>query len=154
LTRSKNRRVQLAALLHNIGNLFLSSDEAEKAPGDPALDGKRIQLACDLLETIQGMTYLVPAIKHHRERWDGSGYPDALSGEDIPLQARIISVANDFDVLLTDAATEGEDLSTKDAVTRLTEHGQDEYDPKVLEALMTAHHEGWLYKPHERVRVQ
>lgn len=154
LTRSKNRRVQLAALLHNIGNLFLSGEEAEKAPGDPDLDTKRIQLACDLLETIQGMTYLVPAIKYHRERWDGSGYPDALTGEDIPLQARIISVANDFDVLLTDAAAEGEDLSTKDAVTRLTEHGQDQYDPKVLEALMTAHHEGWLYKPHERVRVQ
>ena len=154
LTRSKNRRVQLAALLHNIGNLFLKPEEAEQAPGDPALDATRIQLACDLLETIQGMTYLVPAIRHHRERWDGSGYPDALSGEDIPLEARIISVANDFDVLLTEATGAGEDLSTKDAATQLTERGQDLYDPKVLEALLTAHQEGWLYKPHERVRVQ
>ena len=64
----------IADLLHNIGNLFLKPEEAEQAPGDPALDATRIQLACDLLETIQGMTYLVPAIRHHRERWDGSGY--------------------------------------------------------------------------------
>lgn len=154
LSRSRNRRVQLAALLHNIGILFLTAEECAQAKTDRDLDGRRIELACELLDKIQGMSFLVPAIRHHRERWDGSGYPNGLAGEDIPLEARVISVANDFDLLLSEAAEKGEDLSTKDAVARLTERGQDKYDPKVLESLMTAHQEGWLYKPQERVKVQ
>lgn len=154
LSRSRNRRVQLAALLHNIGILFLSEEETAKAKTDHELDTRRIDLACELLDKIQGMSFLVPAIRYHRERWDGTGYPNRMSGEDIPLEARIISVANDFDLLMSDAAGRGEELATKDAVARLTERGQDKYDPKVIEALMTAHQEGWLYKPQERVRVQ
>lgn len=153
LSRSRNRRVQLAALLHNIGNLFLSPEEAAQAPGDPAIDARRIELACQLLDKTQGMTFLVPAVRHHRERFDGKGYPDQLKGEDIPLEARIISVANDFDVLLSSAAEKGEDLPTKEAVGRLMARAGEAYDPRVLEALMTAHQEGWLYKPQERVRV-
>lgn len=153
LSRSRNRRVQLAALLHNIGLLFLSADEAAEAPGNPELDTKRIDLACQLLDKTQGMTFLVPAVRHHRERFDGKGYPDALRGEDIPLEARIISVANDFDVLLAAASEKGEDVPTKDAVGRLMTKAGEAYDPKVLEALMTSHQEGWLYKPQERVRV-
>jgi len=154
LSRSRNRRVQLAALLHNIGVLFLTREESERVLEDREVDQKRIELACELLAKIQGMTFLVPAIRHHRERWDGSGYPDALKEEDIPLEARIISVANDFDLMLNEAGEKGQDLSTKDAVTELTNRGQDGYDPGVLDALMTAHQEGWLYKPQERVKVQ
>src|SRR5262245_59872879 len=104
LSRSRNRRVQLAALLHNIGILFLSAEETARAKDDRELDVRRIELACELLDKIQGMSFLVPAIRYHRVRWDGNGYPNGLSGEDVPLEARIISVANDFDLLLTDAA--------------------------------------------------
>lgn len=153
LSRARNRRVQLAALLHNIGLLFMSPDEAGQTATDRDIDAKRIELACELLDKIQGMSFLVPAVRHHRERFDGKGYPDELKGEDIPLEARIISVANDFDLLIETAAETGEDLSTKDAVTRLTSQDQDAYDPRVLEALLTAHREGWLYKPQERVKV-
>ena len=153
LTRARNRRVQLAALLHNIGILFMDPDEAVKAPGDRDLDTKRIELACQLLDKIQGMSFLVPAVRYHRERFDGAGYPDGLKGEDIPLEARIIAVANDFDLLIERSAEGGEDLSTKDAAAQLTAQDMGNYDPKILEALMTAHREGWLYKPQERVKV-
>lgn len=154
LSRARNRRVQLAALLHNIGLLFMDPEEAATANEDREIDTKRIDLACELLDKIQGMSFLVPAVRHHRERWDGGGYPDALHGEDIPLEARIISVANDFDLLIEDSAEEGEDLSTKDAVSQLTSADQEAYDPKVLEAMLTAHREGWLYKPQERLKVK
>jgi hypothetical protein len=88
LSRSRNRRVQLAALLHNIGLLFLPPEEASRTD-EEEIDKKRIDLACQLLDGIQGMSFLVPAVRHHRERWDGAGYPDALKGEDIPLEARV-----------------------------------------------------------------
>jgi HD-GYP domain-containing protein (c-di-GMP phosphodiesterase class II) len=152
LSRSRNRRVQLAALLHNIGSIFLTPQELE-AEQDLEVDKKRIDLAAKLLEKMQGMSFLLPAVKHHRERWDGRGYPDQLAGEDIPLEARIISVANDFDLLIEKAALRGEELSSKDAVARLSATGVSMYDPKVLDALMTAHTEGWLYSPPERVKV-
>jgi response regulator RpfG family c-di-GMP phosphodiesterase/pSer/pThr/pTyr-binding forkhead associated (FHA) protein len=153
LSRSRNRRVQLASLLHNIGVLFLTAEEALAATDDLDLDSRRIELACQLLDKIQGMSFLVPAVRHHRERYDGTGYPDALKGEDIPLEARIISVANDFDMVVSRAAEDGEDLPTRDAVSRLTTRAMEYYDPTVLEALETAHQEGWLYKPQERVKV-
>jgi response regulator RpfG family c-di-GMP phosphodiesterase/pSer/pThr/pTyr-binding forkhead associated (FHA) protein len=154
LSRSRNRRVQLAALLHNIGLLFLPKEEADRATEDEEVDKKRIDLACELLDGIQGMSFLVPAVRHHRERWDGRGYPDGLKDKDIPLEARIISVANDFDLLIEKAAEAGEDLPTKDAAARLLDDDQDRYDPEVLEALLTAHREGWLYKPEQRVKVK
>ncbi|MBI3724244.1 FHA domain-containing protein [bacterium] len=152
LSRSRNRRVQLAALLHNIGSIFLDPGELAKSD-DIGIDKKRIDLAGKLLEKMHGMSFLLPAVKHHKERWDGKGYPDALAGEDIPLEARIIGVANDFDKLIESAAEKGEQLDTKDAVARLVSSGVSSYDPKVLEALMLAHREGWLYEPPERVKV-
>lgn len=152
LSRSRNRRVQLAALLHNIGSIFLSPEELAKE-NDLDTDKKRIDLASKLLEKMQGMSFLLPAVRHHRERWDGKGYPDSLSGEDIPLEARVISVANDYDKYLETAAVRGEEISSKDAIARLTAIGVSMYDPKVLDALMTAHTEGWLEAPPERVKV-
>ena len=152
LSRARNRRVQLAALLHNIGLLFME-EEQQASLSERELDERRIELACELLDKIQGMSFLVPAVRHHRERFDGQGYPDALAGEDIPLEARIISVANDFDLLIERSAEKGEDMSTKDAVSRLTTRDQEAYDPRVLTALLTAHREGWLYKPQERVKL-
>ena len=106
-----------------------------------------------MLDKIQGMSFLVPAVRNHRERFDGKGYPDELKGEDIPHEARIIAVANDFDLLIERSSEKGEDMSTKDAVSRLSALDPEAYDAKVLEALMTAHREGWLYKPQERLKV-
>jgi HD-GYP domain-containing protein (c-di-GMP phosphodiesterase class II) len=152
LSRSRNRRVQLAALLHNIGSIFLDPAELVR-DNDPSVDRKRIDLASKLLEKMHGMSFLYPAVRHHREKWDGSGYPDSLTGEDIPLEARIIAVAKDFDKLIESAAEKGEELDTKDGIARLTATGTATYDPKVLDAIMLAHREGWLTSPPERVKV-
>ena len=152
LSRSRNRRVQLAALLHNIGSIFL--EPAELAlDNDPTVDRKRIDLASKLLEKMHGMSFLYPAVRHHRERWDGTGYPDKLAGEDIPLEARIISVANDFDKVIESSTEEGEEIDTKNAIARLTANGSVVYDSKVLDALVLSHREGWLTSPPERVKV-
>ena len=107
-----------------------------QCPNERDLDGRRIELACELLERIQGMSFLVPAVRHHRERFDGAGYPDALAGEDIPLEARVISVANDFDLLIEGSAAAGHDLPTTEAVAQLTNRDQNAYDPRVLEGLL------------------
>lgn len=152
LSRSRNRRVQLAALLHNIGSIFLDPAELVRE-NDPSVEKKRIDLASKLLEKMHGMSFLYPAVRHHRERWDGTGYPDKLAGEDIPMEARIISVAKDFDKLIEASTEKGEELDYKGAIARLTSTGTEIYDSKVLDGLMMAEREGWLASPPERVRV-
>jgi HD-GYP domain-containing protein (c-di-GMP phosphodiesterase class II) len=71
-------------------------------------------------------------IRHHHERLDGSGYPDGLRGERIPIGARIIAVADEYDRLVTAA---GGALPRVDALTRLTAQAQQTLDGAVLAAL-------------------
>ncbi|MEK7431721.1 MAG: diguanylate cyclase [Cyanobacteriota bacterium] len=93
LTSDEEHEIRVSAYLHDIGKIGLpdsklSDDEALKSH---TLIGSRI------LSSVFDLKKLVPAIKHHHENWDGSGYPDGLEGNDIPLHARIIAFANNFD---------------------------------------------------------
>lgn len=151
LSAARNRSIQLAALLHNIGELFL--DERDHGAGDdPGLLKKRTDLAAKFFEQIKGMDFLLPAVTHLYEHWDGTGIPDGLSAEDIPLEARIIALAKDFDHAAAAAEAARDTISAIDIIERL---GQDEgkHDPRVLDALERAHSEGLLYNPTERVKV-
>lgn len=55
-----------------------------------------------LVEPLEGMELVTPIIRHHHERWDGSGYPDGLSGEGIPLLARVFQVVDVYDALISE----------------------------------------------------
>jgi HD-GYP domain-containing protein (c-di-GMP phosphodiesterase class II) len=76
-------------------------------------------------------------VRHHHEAWDGSGYPDQLAGEQIPLGARIISVADTFDALTSDRPYRTA-LSVDQAITILEDGAGQQWDPRVV-AAMTAH---------------
>jgi HD-GYP domain-containing protein (c-di-GMP phosphodiesterase class II) len=149
LSAGRNRRVQLSAMLHNIGDLFL--EEADRQLEGQELLSRRIQLGETFVDRLKGMSFLLPAIRHSAERWNGTGVPDGLAAEDIPLEARVISVAHDFDEHCHLAQSAGEDIPTQDVLKRMkAEDGR--YDPRVLEAVERAHSEGWLYNPSEHVR--
>ncbi len=80
------------------------------------------------------------AIAHH-EKWDGSGYPEGLKGNDIPLAARIVAVADVFDVLISSRPYKPpwkQDIAIKEIKKLSGRH----FDPKVVEALITLHKEG------------
>lgn len=146
LSAGRNRRVQLAAMLHNIGDLFM--EEADRELEGSALLARRIELGTTFVNRLKGMSFLVPAIQHSAEQWNGSGVPDGLANDDIPLEARIIAVAHDFDEHCSLAASAGEDIPTQDVLLRMrNEDGR--YDPRVLDAVERAHSEGWLYNPPE-----
>ena len=74
-------------------------------------------------------------IKHHHERWDGSGYPDQIKGEDIPEGARILAVADAFDAMTTNRPYR-KALEPNDALTELQECAGTQFDPKVVEAFV------------------
>ena len=77
----------------------------------------------------------IPAILHHHERWDGSGYPAKLSGEDIPIEARILAVCDVYDTLLSKRAY-GRAWSVQSTLGELQTHSGSHFDPRVLETLL------------------
>lgn len=96
-------RLQLAAYLHDVGKIGVADailnkagrlDEAEFAAMRAHPD-----IAARILGDFENLSDIIPAVRHHHERWDGSGYPGGLRGEDIPLAARILALADAFDAM-------------------------------------------------------
>ena len=98
--------VKVAALLHDIGKLAvpehiltkpgrLTPDEFERVRIHPAI-------GADIIRAVPFPYPVAPYIKSHHERWDGSGYPEGLRGEEIPLGARVLAIVDYFDALTTD----------------------------------------------------
>ncbi|MFN8674411.1 MAG: diguanylate cyclase [Candidatus Sericytochromatia bacterium] len=88
--------IRVSAYLHDIGKIGLSD---EKLADDEGLKSHTL-IGSRIISSVFELRKLVPAIKHHHENWDGSGYPDGLQGEDIPLYARIVAFANGFEKYL------------------------------------------------------
>ncbi len=93
-----------ASLLHDVGKIAISPDILMK-PGvledeDWDLLRKHAEHALHILESLPWLARSIPMIRHHHEWIDGSGYPDGLQGDEIPLGARIIAVAEAFDALI------------------------------------------------------
>jgi HD-GYP domain-containing protein (c-di-GMP phosphodiesterase class II) len=84
-----------------------------------------------ILSPIEQLQDILPAILHHHERFDGSGYPDGLKGEDIPLQARIVSVADAFDAMVSSRPYK-KGCSVKRALTVLKNGAGTQFDPVVV----------------------
>ena len=102
----QRRAVRLGAILHDVGKIGISDailhkpgplTEAEwKVMKTHPIVGER------MLRGIDCLSDALPVIRHHHERWDGTGYPDRLGGEDIPLGARIVAVCDAFDAMTSD----------------------------------------------------
>jgi putative nucleotidyltransferase with HDIG domain len=94
-----------AALFHDIGKLAIPDAILLKpstlTSDEWALMQRHADEGARIIDRLGFLNDAVPAIRHHHERWDGTGYPDGLAGEDIPLGARIIHVADALDSMLT-----------------------------------------------------
>jgi diguanylate cyclase (GGDEF)-like protein/putative nucleotidyltransferase with HDIG domain len=94
-----------AALFHDIGKLAISDSillkPAALTPEEWALMQRHADEGARIIDRLGFLNDAVPSIRHHHERWDGTGYPDRLGGEEIPLGARIIHVADALDSMLT-----------------------------------------------------
>src|SRR5690606_10113945 len=84
----------------------------------------------------------ISGVKHHHEKWDGTGYPDGLAGEDIPFFGRIVGIADVFDAMVSGRAYSGF-MDQGDAVNRIMDEAQ-LFDPEILKAFVRAHESGTL----------
>ena len=106
MSESEIRGVKTAALLHDIGKLAVPEYILSKPGPLTAEEFARVQahprVGAEIISNVPFPYPVVPLVRSHHERWDGSGYPDGLAGEDIPLGARVISVVDYYDALTCD----------------------------------------------------
>lgn len=130
-----------AAILHDVGKVGISPSIVEKLGrlSDREFEIMRLHstIAIRMLERVPELKDSIPMIKHHHERFDGKGYPDGLAGHDIPLGARIIAVAETFDILVSDVPWR-DALPIKDALEELKSCSGTQFDPMVVEAFLAA----------------
>ena len=134
------RALRLGGYLHDLGKIAVPDGILLKpGPLDP-IEQERIRAhpgaGSDLVLGLRSMELVRPIMRHHHEKWDGSGYPDGLKGAAIPLGARIISVVDVFDALHTERPYKAA-LSRSDAVSLLIRETDAGYwDPKVVETFL------------------
>jgi putative nucleotidyltransferase with HDIG domain len=141
LDERRRRLVEFGALLHDVGKIAIPNEIINK-PGslDAAewelikthtLEGQR------MLESIGGlMSEVGQIVRSSHERWDGSGYPDGLSGEEIPIESRIVFCCDAFNAMTTDRSYRLA-LTLDEAVAELREHAGTQFDPNVVEIVLS-----------------
>jgi diguanylate cyclase (GGDEF)-like protein/PAS domain S-box-containing protein len=139
LTEEETSVVRLASLLHDVGKLAVP-DAVLFKPGplneEEWGEMKRHPTAAlTILSHIRSITDAIPAILHHHEHFDGSGYPDGLAGEDIPMASRILLVTDAFDAMTTDRPYR-EAMLVEAAVEELKRNSGTQFDPGVVEAFL------------------
>jgi putative nucleotidyltransferase with HDIG domain len=133
------RVLRYAAELHDIGKVAISENILGKlgklSEEEIQIMRQHATLALEILGTVQALQPTLPLVKHHHERWDGTGYPDGLAGEEIPLGARIIAVAETYDIL-THGAPWKEPMSAEEAKAEIRRCAGTQFDPQVVEAFL------------------
>ena len=132
--------VELVAVLHDVGKLAV--DPAILDWPGPLDEGRRERMRRhtiegeELLARTAGLEHLAPAVRATHEAWDGSGYPDGLAGDEIPLTARIVRVVDAFDAMTSERAYR-QPLPRREALQRLRAGSGLQFDPRVVDALLS-----------------
>lgn len=131
--------LRIAGPLHDVGKVGIPSSVLNKPTALTEAEWVMIQahpqVSANVAQQVTAFAGAVPIIRHHHERWDGTGYPDRLKGDDIPLLARILAVADGFQAMTSErpyrrARTEDE------ALTELKEGAGTQWDPEVVKVFL------------------
>ena len=132
------KRVKIAAELHDIGKIGVGDSILGKKSLLSTMEFNTIQAHAlageNIVRPISYLDFTLPMIRHHHEHYDGTGYPDRLKGDKIPLGARIIGAADAFDAM-TSQRTYNEPLAFKEALKRCFLLKGKQFDPDVIDAL-------------------
>lgn len=144
-----------AALLHDVGKIYekygpilrkadkLTAEEWSTMQEHP-IDG------ANLVATMSGLKEIIPAIRHHHENWDGTGYPDGLSGEQIPLAARIISFADTIDAMTSERPYR-QPLTEAQVRSEVIRCRGRQFDPTMADRLIGSALWNSLFQPQKRL---
>ena len=141
LEEQDTHALDAASLLHDIGKLAVPEHILSKPGKLTPEEFEQVKLhpkiGAEILERVEFPYPVVPIVRHHHEQWAGAGYPDGLSGLDIPIGARILSVVDCFDALVSDRPYR-KGMTVAAAVGIIVADSGTRYDPEIV-ALLEAH---------------
>lgn len=132
--------IKQAAMLHDLGkigiseNILLKKGKLNKKEFEEIK--KHPQIGADIIRPIQFLHALIPFIFYHHERWDGKGYPSGIKGEDIPIGARIIAIADVYQALISDRPYHKAFTKTK-AIDMIKKSSGTQFDPRIVNNFLT-----------------
>ncbi len=140
-------RLRLAGLLHDIGKIGIEDrilkKQAGLEPDERQVMQSHPEVGYDIMSRVEGLRDVIGGMRYHHERWDGKGYPLGLKGEDIPLVARIIAVADAYDAMVsTRPYRKGMDPQV--AYDEIVRNSGSQFDPRVVEGFVKAYQAGLL----------
>lgn len=150
-------KIGTAALLHDVGKIYdkyapILSKEDRLTPEEWAVIKEHPGDGANLVATMTRLRELVPAVRHHHENWDGSGYPDALAGEDIPLASRIIMFADTFDAMTTKRPYRGP-MGEDEVRREIVRCRGRQFDPEIADRLLASDFWRSFLPPSDRASV-
>ncbi len=148
--------IRNASILHDVGKIGIK-EEILKKPGRLSEEERREMeyhpfIGTKILHSVRLLEPVMPLVYHHHERFDGTGYPDGLRGEEIPLGARIISVADAFESMTSDRPYR-KAMPVEDALAELRHNAGRQFDPRVVEVFMRLADEGKIELEWSQSRV-
>lgn len=137
--------LRLSAILHDIGKIGVSDKVLQKngklEPEEFAEMKRHPEVGAEILGHVKSLRNMLEGVRHHHEKFNGSGYPDGIQGNQIPLSARIIAVADTFDAMTSNRPYR-KALSHQTALDELNAFSGIQFDPEVVEAFQAAYLEG------------
>ena len=138
LSKEEIERLRYGCYLHDIGKIYVDDSLFKKtnlSEDETARFKEHAEKGAKIIEGIPFLQQVKDIILHHQERYDGKGYPTGLKGEDIPLLARIVAVADSFDAMTSDRPYKPK-VSFAEAMNRLEKGAGTQFDPVVIKAFL------------------
>ena len=141
LSEKEMRNLRISALLHDVGKIGID-DRILRKPG--ALSDEEFEVmkqhpakGAAIMSGVAQLIDIIPGMKYHHEKWSGGGYPDGLEGEQIPMQARIVAIADTFDAMTTNRPYQ-KAMELSYVVEKIKSFGGSRFDPRVVDAFVNA----------------
>jgi putative nucleotidyltransferase with HDIG domain len=151
LTSVEVEKIGTAALLHDVGKIYdkyapILAKQSRLTSEEWAIIKEHPVDGANLIATMTRLRELVPAVKHHHENWDGTGYPEGLKGTEIPLASRVIMFADTVDAMTTERPYRGP-LDEADVRAELVRCRGKQFDPEIADKLLTSDFWSTLFPP-------
>jgi len=126
--------IRQAGLLHDVGKIGIPESilgkQGKLTDDEYSVMRQHAEASVTMLKYLPSLDYVVPAVFSHHERWDGKGYPRGLAGENIPIAARCLCIADSFDAMTTNRSYKSA-LSVSDAINEIRRNLGTQFDPKI-----------------------
>ncbi|MDX9917561.1 MAG: HD-GYP domain-containing protein [Gudongella sp.] len=134
------QNIKTASILHDIGKIGINDsilNKATKLTSEEFVEiMKHPSIGAEIISKVDFLKDITTIVKHHHERYDGKGYPDGLSGEDIPIEACVLTIADSYDAMTSDRPYRRA-LTTAEAIEELRRNSGTQFHPKLVETFIS-----------------